>query len=118
MTDFQKNGMYLNGADLLVNVHNNTVTGAGPVSFNVQNGIVLLNGPGGTVLDNTVSNFSYLSANTACGILLYNAAPNVLTSGNTVNNSQAGIFYYQSSGSITNNIITNTLAGMGATAYW
>jgi hypothetical protein len=53
--DYQKNGMALSGNNLVVDVENNTVTGAGPTNQIAQNGIQVSYGATGKVKGNKVS---------------------------------------------------------------
>jgi hypothetical protein len=81
---FQKNGIEVSGltADAgalssvktSASVSNNTVTGAGEISYIAQNGIVIRSGANATVNKNTVSGFRYAPDGTeATGVLLYEA---------------------------------------------
>ena len=118
LIDYQKNATVLAGANLTINVNNNTVTGAGPLNLLVQNGFQVSDGASGSITNNTVSNINYISSTVvAVGILVFGPG-NVQTTGNTITNVQAGIYHIRASGSITNNVVTNTPAGMGATPYW
>ena len=82
--DFQKNGIEVSGltADgsavssvkTSATVQKNLVTGAGPIDYIAQNGIVIRSGANATVVKNTVSDFDYVPLGTeATGLLLYQA---------------------------------------------
>ncbi len=92
---YQKNGIVIAGTGTAVTVSDNTVTGAGPINYIAQNGIVIQDGATALVTGNTVSGNDYTPTDTvACGILFYNAggvkqSKNVL-SGNEVNICNAG----------------------------
>jgi parallel beta-helix repeat protein len=119
ISGFQKGGLVCIGNNLSAAVDNNTVTGAGTVNFIAQNGIQLSDGATGSITNNIVSGYSYAPATFAsAGILVYGASGSIATSGNTVNNAQVGIWYYESGGNITANTINYNAGSMGATPYW
>lgn len=119
ITGFQKNGTVFAGANLTVNFTTNTVTGAGPINFMAQNGVQLSNMATGTIGNNTVSGFAYTPYTwSSTGILVYNAAGSIPTTGNHVSESMVNIYYINSQGNIATNTVTNTVAGMGSTPYW
>jgi hypothetical protein len=73
VTNYQKNGITVNGA-VIASVLGNVVTGDGPISYIAQNGIQIGFGGTATVRNNTVSGNAYAPATTeACGLLLYRA---------------------------------------------
>ncbi len=118
LTDYQKNATVLAGNNLTINVANNTVIGSGPLDFTVQNGFQVSDGASGTITNNAISNISYISSTVvAAGILVFGPG-SIQTSGNAIKDVQAGIYYSGSGGSISNNMVSNTVAGMGATPYW
>ncbi len=119
ISGFQKNGTVFAGSNLTTTASGNTVIGAGAISFTAQNGIQV--GPGGTadLIGNTVSGFAYTPATYAsAGILVWGPDGLITTSGNNVAECQVGIWYITASGSIVENTVTHTLAGMGATPFW
>jgi len=117
--DFQKNGITMAGLVLTAYVDSNKVTGAGPVNFIAQNGVQLSTGATGSITKNTIAGVSYTPATVvSCGVLVFGASGLVTTLGNTVNNAQAGIYYYQSSGLINSNVVSYNAVNMGATPYW
>jgi parallel beta-helix repeat protein len=109
--DYQKNGMALSGTGLTVDVGHNTVTGAGATNAIAQNGIQVSFGAGGTVHDNSVSGDSYTPAPQSAGILLYQALATTSVSGNTVSNSDWGVYAYQGQGPGTTVISGNSVTG-------
>ncbi len=118
LIDYQKNATVLAGINLTINVNNNTVSGAGPLNFNVQNGFQVSDEASGSITNNTISNISYTrDAVVAAGILVFGPG-SIQASGNTITNVQAGIYYSGAGGSITNNVISNIATGMGVTPYW
>src|SRR4029077_10652682 len=107
ISDYQKNGMALNGAGLTVNVGNNTVTGAGTTPLTAQNGIQVGFGAVGTVHDNVVSGndctnvpggcnddpATTSTADGAAGILLYLPGASTITvDHNTLTGNQFGVW--------------------------
>lgn len=100
ITDFQKNGMTLIGSGLTANVSSCTVTGAGLTTINGQNGIQISGGAGGTVEDCNVSGIAWIGTGwIACGMLFQQGAT-VDVSGGSILNSQVGIRYSDTSGSV------------------
>src|SRR5206468_10565509 len=75
ITNYQKNGMSLNGAGLGATVSANIVTGAGPTSLIAQNGIQVSSGAQALITGNTVSGNIYTPQSAASvGILIQGAA--------------------------------------------
>ncbi|MBI2723860.1 MAG: right-handed parallel beta-helix repeat-containing protein [Chloroflexi bacterium] len=131
ISDYQKNGLALNGTNLVAIVAGNNVTGAGITPAIAQNGIQLGFGATGSVTGNTVSgNFctnvpggctdnptTGANADGAAGILLYQTVGTVTVSGNTVTNNQFGIWAVAA---VAVNINTNNVSGPngnGITVY-
>ena len=114
---YQKNGTAFLGVDLSVSVTNNTVTGAGAVSFIAQNGIQLGLSATGSVNGNDVVGHSYTPFSwAASGILLYGADAN--TDGNTLDENQVGIYHIDGSGTHNGNTISASYAGTGSPGFW
>ena len=115
---FQKNAMVLGGANLQVDVSGCTATGRGPIDTVAQNGIVVGWGATGAVgPGNTVSNVSYSPGTlVASGVLVMFSDVDVLS--NTVSGAQVGIYYWESSGSISENLITSSVVDVGSSVYW
>jgi hypothetical protein len=103
---YQKGGIVVNGGT--ANVHGNTVTGLGPISFNAQNGIQMAFGGGGMIHDNTVSGNAYTGGNPstpgdanvntdATGILVFGGCGDPVStpdvSGNKLSQNDIGIYY-------------------------
>ncbi len=87
--DFQKNGITMNGADLVANVHGNQVTGAGEVNFIAQNGIQFGFGSSGLIQSNAVSGCYYIPDDEACGILIYQSGATITA--NVISACQQGV---------------------------
>jgi hypothetical protein len=97
VTNYQKNGITVNGA-VSATVTGNIVTGDGPVSYIAQNGIQIGFGGTATVRSNTVSRNYYAPETTeACGILLYRA-DGVKASANTLFANQKDMCNYGKGG--------------------
>ncbi len=140
--NYQKNGITLVGTTLTVEVTDNTVTGAGPLSAPgspAQNGIQLSGGTSGLIQGNTVTGNNYdVSSNwISTGILLYGAGEvdvldnfvdgndvnlyligggDTLIDGNTFSNGDwDGIYVYGTANNvtITNNLISGNEEGLG-----
>jgi parallel beta-helix repeat protein len=118
--DFQKNGMVLVGANLIVNVSGNTVTGAGPTDLTVQNGIVAGWGATGVIGPaNHVSDLSYAdpaSYDAATGILVY--SDDVTVFSNTVSESEVGIYLWNLGADVRGNSVSASATGTGDGRYW
>lgn len=118
LSDYQKNGMVLAGADLTANVTGNTVTGAGAVNFIAQNGIQVSGGANAEIEDNTVSGHSYTPFSwVSTGMLLYGAG-SADTSGNTVSENQVGIYVIDTPGDHDGNTVSASSAGTASPYFW
>lgn len=92
LSNFQKGGMLLNGATLTVDIHDNTITGAGAQTGNMaQNGIQVggaFGGTDGTIHDNTITDIGRIATTSspggATGILAFAAASTIDISGNHI----------------------------------
>jgi len=131
---YQKGGIVVNGGSDSANIHNNTVTGLGRISYNAQNGIQMAFGATGSIHNNTVTGNDYTGGNPstpgdsnvntdATGILVFGgcgdpiSAPEV--NNNTLSENDIGIYYENfddacaslpstpTNGSIHNNAISN-----------
>jgi parallel beta-helix repeat protein len=116
ISDYQKNGITLNGNGLTVNITGNTVTGAGVTDKIAQNGIQAGDGVTGTISNNVVSGHAcdhsscgsdWYNKSQASGIMLYNTVDAFTVSNNTVKDNDMGIYTQPTSGlvSITNNTV-------------
>ncbi|MBI9048073.1 MAG: right-handed parallel beta-helix repeat-containing protein [Anaerolineaceae bacterium] len=113
IVDFQKNAMALAGAGLTVDVHDNTITGAGPTSVTAQNGIQVGYDATGSITNNIVEDVWYSGPNwSATGILIYNAGGTVEVSDNTVNDSQNGVYAQNTEVEISDNTINGSDYGV------
>ena len=123
ISSYQKAGIKAVGAGTTVTVSGDTVTGNGPITYIAQNGVEFVSGAAGIIKNNQVSKNNYTatptdnpndyacpgedyfytpaggwSATTTCslsgGILLYDAAPTVTVSNNTVSSNDMGAVFY------------------------
>src|SRR6266850_4757354 len=107
--DFQKNGITANEVGTHVSVHGNVVTGIGPSSGAVQNGIQIGFGAGGAISRNTVTNnlWSPCTAVDTCTAvatnILVTQSDVVEVTDNHVGISQIGIFLHGNQGLLTRN---------------
>ncbi len=115
--DFQKTGIVGNETGTTLTATANIVTGLGPSPNIAQNGIQIGFGATGSIGGNTVSNVSYSPcssvancAGSATGILLYDPSGAISTHNNNVSSTQGAVVYYPvTNGSISGNVISNTL---------
>ena len=108
ISGYQKNGIAVDNTGSSATITGNTVTGAGATANIAQNGIEIINGAAGTVLNNTVSANLYTpTSNVSTGILLFNAAPGVLVQGNTANGNNVGVYAYSTTASTATTTIQN-----------
>jgi hypothetical protein len=115
--DFQKTGIVGNETGTTLTAEANIVTGVGPTPNIAQNGIQIGFGATGSITGNTVSNVSYSPCSTvancpgsATGILLYDSSGAIVTRSNNVSSTQGAVVYISvDGGSISGNVISNTL---------
>jgi hypothetical protein len=74
VTDYQKNGLTLDGTNTTAKITNTTVTGNGPTTVIAQNGIQVSRGAAATISTSTLRDNNYTPKGvTACGLLIFNA---------------------------------------------
>lgn len=111
--DNQKTALLLDGANLTTTISNNAITGYGPISYIVQNGIQVSNGALVTIRINTISNFNYIPTTSfAIAINFTGGANGSFINANKISNSNIGI-YDDGSNTISQNTITNPSGGYG-----
>ncbi len=102
ISDYQKGGVVINGANSSASITGSTVTGLGKIEFIAQNGIQISRGATpGDVSGNTVTDNHYSGPSkptVSSGILLFQANitgrdVGLISSSNEVNHNQANIFY-------------------------
>lgn len=86
VNDFARTAIQAQGANLAANIHDNVIVGPGFIGpANVPNGIVLIAGATGDIIENTVSGNHYTGESyLASGIMLYQSGDGVEISGNEV----------------------------------
>lgn len=118
ISSFLSKGIFSNGNELSVNIHNNTIYGRGYVDDYQQNGIEI-NGAKGTISNNYITNFSYadFDGRAVCIFVLnaqgpLNGIADVIVSNNTLVDCQSGISSWADSSNeydieIKSNVINN-----------
>ncbi|MFN0152131.1 MAG: hypothetical protein ACKVU1_15625, partial [bacterium] len=116
ITDFQKNGTVFAGSGLAVDVHDCSITGAGPTALIAQNGIQISSGAAGTVTSCAVSDVFYSPASvTAVGLLIFGPGSVNVTGTNPLSVCQTGVYYIDADGSVSG--VNATGGSWGAVAY-
>lgn len=114
VSDFNKNGITMNGTAIVANVHDCTVVGGGATGITAQNGIQVGFGASGTLANNAVSNIGYTGTSTvACGLLLFGGG-GMSVSGGTLTDCQIGCRIEDSNGSLSGLSVASSFApGVG-----
>src|SRR3972149_7595108 len=102
ITNYDKNGIETNGSTLTANIHDNTVTGRGPLPSGdeVQSGIVVGDGAVGTVNSNTVTNNSYIPETWwSAAIMFIETGGSSSAGSNTLTDNQIGVIFQDGNGS-------------------
>jgi hypothetical protein len=112
---YQRQGIDCRGAALTANISNTVINRGYVLTPNTvtatPNGIQYSGAALGSIVNNTVeSNISTVLGAQASGILPFGAGPNLIISGNTVNNNDIGIAAIQNANNLTidNNILNFT----------
>lgn len=114
ISGFQKNGIAVINTGSSANISGNTITGAGATTVIAQNGIQISGGASATITGNTVEDISWtLNASWVSTGFLLSDAGTVNMSGNTISDTQVGVYSINTDGTYSNNIITATSAGTG-----
>jgi parallel beta-helix repeat protein len=112
--DFQRNGITANEAGTDVRIRRNVITGLGPTTGAVQNGIQLAFGATGSVEENVVSQM--ISANcsvvscpaNANDVIVASTSSGVRVVRNVLGSSQTGVALFGSGNQVQDNIIFDT----------
>ena len=114
VANFQKNGITVNETNVTGTIIGNTVTGQGPTAGAAENGIQIGFGATGTISGNRVADLDYTGNAPAAAIgVLLDDAPSAIITGNSVTNTQSGVYVYEDGSatdtpSITKNTIVST----------
>ena len=112
LNGYQKTGIALNGENVVADMRNCTVEGAGQTLVTAQNGIQLGYGASGMVDGCRVSDHCYTGASwTASGILFYEAGQAEVLNCPKIKDNQTGVYFVMTSGLYKNNTLT---AGVNA----
>jgi hypothetical protein len=106
VTNYQKNGITIDGSGSSANVNTTTVTGAGPTPETAQNGIQVSNGASARIKSSTISGNECEVASCgsdaftdyqATGVLFYGAAAGSRVTSSKLNENDVGAYYYSTS---------------------
>jgi len=113
ITNYDKNGINAHGNRLTANIHDNTITGRGPLpnGDEVQNGVLIMDGATGTVNTNLISDMSYTPETWgSAGILVYEGSGSA--DGNTITNCQYGVAIQDGNGTAQGNTVNGGTVGL------
>ncbi|MCG3118127.1 MAG: hypothetical protein ALAOOOJD_00266 [bacterium] len=117
ISGYQKNGITVDNTGSYAEISDNTITGAGAVTFIAQNGIQISRGATGDIKNNTVQGHSYTPFTAiSTGMLFYQADAN--TDDNDVLENQIGIYHINGSGTHKLNNVSASGAGTGSPSFW
>ena len=140
VSHYQKGGIVVTGLGSSAKIHQNTVTGEGPVGYIAQNGIQVSRGATGDVTNNTVSGNAYTGSGgvSSGGVLIFGGCGGALSTGvdvknNTLINNDVGVWLFVANATcdgapttptnnsahnntLSNNAVTNT-TGDGSRGY-
>lgn len=92
ITDYQKGGVVVFGADATATVSGNTIVGAGPTDLIAQNGVQVSDGADGYVFENFISGNEYTGPEDVSAAGIYaDTADTVVVAGNKVFENQTGL---------------------------
>lgn len=106
VTNYQKNGVTIDGSGSTASVSTTTVTGAGPTPETAQNGIQVSNGAGATIKSSTISGNDCdnatcgpdaFSETQATGVLFFGAAAGSSVVSSKLDQNDIGAYYYSTS---------------------
>ena len=110
VSDFQKNGITVNGAGITADIHDCVVTGNGATPITAQNGVQVGFGASATLADDAVSAIGYTGTGTvACGMLLFGGGT-MSVSAPSVTNCQVGLYLEDVNGSVNNASVSSSFA--------
>lgn len=116
---WQKGAIVIDNSGSSAHIHNNTVTGEGPINYTAQNGIQVSDGATGEVDNNDVSALSYTPGTYgSSGILIYETS-NVNVHNNHIKGADLGVAFADVTAStISNNQISNGLYGIDVDEFF
>jgi hypothetical protein len=120
VSGYQKNGITLNGANVVADINGTTVTGAGPISIIAQNGIQLGFGATGSITGSTVEDNAYTEGTySGAGVLLWETAAVDVSNNIAISENEIGIRFVDLTAPSTcdSNYVTATGA-LGTGAFW
>jgi hypothetical protein len=122
ISNWDKNGMEVMGSTLTANIHNNILTGRGPLpnTDEVQNGVDVGRGATATVNDNTISDLEWTNQQWWSAAIVFSGANVGSANGNSITDCQIGIIFDNNSGSAQGNTIDGgaaALVGLWAQYY-
>lgn len=113
ITNYDKNAIDAHGDKLSINIHDNTLTGRGPLpnGDEVQNGVIVMDGATGKVDYNNISDMAYTPETWwSAGIMFLESDGSA--EGNIITNCQIGVIFQDGSGSAQTNIVTGGTVGL------
>jgi hypothetical protein len=118
ISNWDKNGMEVMGSKLTANIHNNILTGRGPLPSDdeVQNGVDVGSGATATVNDNTISDLCWTAQQWWSYGIIFGSANDCSANGNNITDCQAGIIFDNNNGSAQGNTINGGTVGL--TGLW
>jgi hypothetical protein len=117
ITNVDTNGIEVMGSKLTADINHNTVTGRGPVTDEVQNGINVGRDAVASANYNAISNLMYQPKTSwAAGIVFYHCVSptgkSATANHNTIVNCQTGIIFSNANASATGNIVNGGTVGL------
>jgi hypothetical protein len=114
ISNWDKNGIEVMGSGLTANIHNNILTGRGPLPNDdeVQNGVDVGRGATATVNDNTISDLGWTFQQWWSYGIIFGSANDCSANGNVITDCQAGIVFDNNNGSAQGNTIDGGAVGL------
>jgi hypothetical protein len=117
ITNVDTNGIEVMGNKLTAGINHNTVTGRGPVTDEVQNGVNVGRDAAATVNYNAISSLVYQPKTSwAAGIMFYHRVSptgrSATANDNTITNCQIGVIFRNANASAEGNIVNGGTAGL------
>jgi parallel beta-helix repeat protein len=114
ISNWDKNGMEVMGSGLTCNIHNNILTGRGPLPSDdeVQNGVNVGRDATATISDNTITDLSWITQQWWSAGIVFGGANFGSANGNVITDCQIGIIFDNNSGSAQGNTIDGGAVGL------